>query len=247
MSIANKSNGSKQTDLSKFFDLVHEKQHVSLAQFPEAYALLNDIDTLFSRGGCALLAPQDMPFSFFLFRCHSSYRAACGAGLAGQRSEAFTLLRSCLELAAYALKMDKDPEERQIWLTQSSNARSQRAARHIFQMENICPAVAGADRRLGQILGILYFRTLKNGAHPSEMAIMNIGQDMGHRPASQRLLQKDGPALRHTLRSIAEVGLCSLLIFQKISVFTSHYERAGLDDELLELRKRVEVMFSPQS
>lgn len=246
MSSVNKPSRWGQTELTRFFDLVRENQHTTFTHFPAACAVLDDIDQAFACFVGDRLNPRNTPLSFLLYRCHVAYRAACGASMAGQKAEAFTLLRSCLEYAACALKLDKDPLALKIWLGQSNDIGSRRAAKTIFQMDRIRPVVAMTDKRLGQIFNILYFRTVKSGAHPNELVVIGrqkTESDGAHRPVQPIYPHGNSPALRHTLRSTADVGLCSLLIFQKISVFAKSFEQLNLNKELHSLRRRVEDMF----
>jgi len=161
-------------------------------------AVLEAIDGAFFRIGSNLLNPRDHLTPVFVYRSHSACRAACASAMAGQTVEAFVLLRSCLEFAAYGLHIDKVPGAAKKWLDRHKDAASRKAVNNTFRMNNVRPTIATCDPRLGAVFDMLYERAIDFGGHPNELAIMGslkIDERTDSIEVQQIYLHADGPAL----------------------------------------------------
>lgn len=182
--------------------------------------------------------PESEVAAFLLLRCHGAYRAACGATLAGQPVEAFILLRAALEAAGYALHIQRDPSFGVVWLKRHDSADDMKAAKKAFEVRAIKETLAVADRKASAVFDELYQRTIDHGAHPNLHGILGnatIAQEPGRATLQHILLQGDGLALDHALKSTAQVGVCCLDVLE--CAFRARFELLGVRHALINLRQ----------
>jgi len=99
------------------------------------------------------------------------------------------------------------------------------------------------DPATGEVTHHLYDRTIDYGAHPNERALSsNFRRETDERKQTFRLLYLDGdsPTLRLCLKTNAQVGLCSLKIFEL--VFPERFNLLGISQKLASLSKGGLVM-----
>lgn len=229
--------------LSAFLQMARENQFGTFFKKPTVFAMLHDIDNCFQRIADYLGNPPDILAALLLIRSHSAYRAAAGTGIAGQEPETFVLLRSCLEYAAYGLFINKNPQLAETWIRRHDNALSLKAVRDAFKAKTIAQTVGSVDRKLGDIYSNLYDNAISFGAHPNERGLSGstrLEKTAGESKFLQIYLENDDVFISHGLNAIAQVGLCSLYIFQH--VFTERFEILGLRESLQELRGRISTI-----
>ena len=105
-------------------------------------------------------------------------------------------------------------------------------------MESI--AARGSD--LAAVFETLYQRTIDFGAHPNERSVTANLRSEKIDPESTRysmiyLHGGDGQMLDHGLKTVAQVGFCSLLLFQ--TVWPGNFDALGVRARLETLRSRL--------
>jgi hypothetical protein len=160
--------------------------------------------------------------------------------LAGQVVEAFVMMRSCLEYAGCALVMFADPTLEDVFFSRHVDDAGRNAQKQKFQIREIRAIIATFDNKLAEIFKTFYDRAIDMGGHPNPFAVCNTVQmassGSGH-TFRTLALSKDETTLRHAMKSIAQVGLTVLFIFQHI--FKAKFELLGLRAELDSMRQAI--------
>jgi hypothetical protein len=227
--------------LSEYLQRARNNQLATFVNLRPAFDILKEIDECFVRIAANMLNPKrNLLAVLLLYRSHAAYRAACGTSMAGQSPETFVLLRSCLEYSGYALLIHKNPNLAVIWLNRHDDAAALREMRREFQAVNVEKAIQSTDAGLGRVYEELYNRAIDFGGHPNTRGVTGSMQLEKGPDLSQYLqiyLHGDDMALRHCLKSTAQIGLCSLHLFQHI--LTERFMLLGIREKLIELRGRL--------
>ncbi|MCE5269814.1 hypothetical protein LLH00_00845 [bacterium] len=229
---------SLQNELANF---VHKKQ---------VYNFLSAVDDCFFCIAGNLNNPnnRDIVCALLLLRTHSAYLSACRLSLSGQATETFPQLRACLEFSLYALHIKNNPGYDEIWLRRHDNGDSIKDVRQKFRYQFLINTLELVDAALCPDVKQLYERCIDFGAHPNERSVtgsMQMEQQSGGLRLDQKYLHGDSIELDHALKTTAEIGLGSLLIFQHI--FIHRFELLSLDIKLNKLRNvRLSALFDNQ-
>ncbi len=157
--------------------------------------------------------------------------------MSGQAAETFPQLRSCLEYALYALHINEYPALAEVWLRRHENEESLQEVKRSFRHVRIMKTLLARDVALHSSLSELYQRTIDFGGHPNERAVSNSskirieGDTMVIR---NQFLHGDSSALDHALRTNAQIGLGSLMVFQLI--YKERFDLLGLHDTIESLK-----------
>lgn len=226
--------------LTEFLDSAREHQFATFANKIPETAKIVGIDECFWRVLDEWTSPHDWIAALLMIKAHSAYRAAAGCAFAGQSAETHALLRFMLENAGYAIRINRTPELAEVWLKRQESDADRAKVQSQFKFSRIRKTLASLDVRLEKFYFELYERAIAFGAHPNEMSVtsnLTIGEKDNQKEMSLPYLIGDGIALDHSLRSLAQVGVCVLLIFQVI--FQERFELLGVSSELIELQKEL--------
>jgi hypothetical protein len=224
-------------NLVPFFDLVAFNQKVSIAKYPEQYELLRRVNVCLSTAGKHLANANPMMCGVLYHRCQYAYKAAAGMSLSGQAVEVFVMARSCLEYAGYALTIFNKPDLQAIFAGRHVSAADMHAQKEAFLISKIKNAIESFDPHLARIFNELYQRSIDFGGHPNPhgtFSAMNI-EDNGPPFVSMTAFVTDAPILQHAMKSVAQIGLAALFIFQH--VFKAKFELLGINAEMNKLRR----------
>ena len=225
-------------NLTQFLERVHSNQRANVARFPQPYRLMHRMDECLSIVGKNLVKPEPVMTGILLLRCQYAYKAAAGMALAGQVVETFVMLRSCLEYAGYALAIFKDPSLQEVFMSRHVSVEGMKAQKDKFKISEIKKVVGGFDPRLAELFEELYERSIDFGGHPNPHATMSaieIGQDGKDGTVLTLALSTEPKVLLHAMKSVAQVGLTTLFIFQHI--FSAKFELLGINAEMNALRR----------
>ncbi len=226
-------------ELTRYLDNVREHQFAAFANKIPATRKITEVDKCFWR----LLAgstydPDVMLAVFFMFRAHSAYRAAASCAFAGQSVELHPLLRLALECGGYAFLIDRKPGLAEVWLNRRKSEADRHKVKQQFNFNKIKSSLASSDARLKSIFCELYETTIDFGAHPNEMSVTTgITVERSDSQGSFNLiyLHGDGIVLDYSLKVVPQVGVCALLMFQKI--FRERFDLLGVSSELTILQR----------
>jgi hypothetical protein len=142
-----------------------------------------------------------------------------------------------LEYALYALHINENPALAEVWLRRHENEESLKKAKRSFRHVDVMKTLLTNDDALHSSLSELYQRTIDFGGHPNERAVSSsskMWQEGDTTVIRNQFLHGDSPALDHALRSTAQIGLGSLLVFQLI--YKDRFDLLGLHDTIESLK-----------
>lgn len=228
--------------LSEFFKLADYNARVTAANYPLVFELLRRVDAAFKcaqdavekDSGWVRLVPR-----FLLVRTHSTFLAAVRAGMSGQLSEAFVLLRGAIEQSWYALHMAKDPNgdaRVEVWLKRNDDDQATSRCKAEFTVKNVRTTHEGLDPAAASQLHSIYESLIDYGAHPNQMGVLT---GVTQQESANQVDYKVGilyPAelpVMVTLRLAVAVAIGSLKIFQLI--YPERFALMSLDGEIVKL------------
>jgi hypothetical protein len=220
-------------DLIAFLELVASNQKANVARFPGPYDIIRRVNICFSTAGQNLVNPQPPMAGILFLRCQYSYKTAAGLTLSGQVCEAFVMMRSCLEYAGYALIIFSDPRLEPVFASRHVDLVAFKSHRQAFNPEKIETVIEARDPELSRLFELFYQRTIDFGAHPNPDATfsaMEMSADNADNSFTALAMVTDPKVLLHAMKSVAQVGLTALLIFQHI--FRAKFELLGLSAEM---------------
>lgn len=159
-----------------------------------------------------------------LLRAFSAFRAAAMVGLS-LPAESFALQRSCLEHAGYAKLIAADIKLSRLWAQRDENLVE---IRKQFTNRAVREAIEQEDADLGKVYQELYDRSIDFGAHPNEKAV--LGSVVPGTIDTGNMMIAMLVQLHHGLRSCAQVGICSLKVFNLL--FPAHFATHGFADKI---------------
>jgi hypothetical protein len=225
--------------ISEFFEAVRGQQFATFANNVGGfYRVLQDVDACFVKITENLTHPQNLLSAVLLVSSHSAYRAACSTSMGTQLPETFVLLRSCLEYAGYGLHVKVNPRLGEIWVRRHDDAAALRAMKKAFQGVEVEETIVATDAELGRVYSELYERTIDFGGHPNLRGVVTnaLFQELPDKRQAQLIyLHGNETTIAHALKTTAQVGLCSLHLFQH--VFPERFLLLQLREQLIELRK----------
>jgi hypothetical protein len=224
-------------NLIPFLELVASNQKANIVKFPAPYDLVRRVNICLATAGNNLINPKPVMAGVLFLRCQYSYKAAAGMAFSGQVVETFIMMRSCLEYAGYALAMYHDPTLESVFMNRHVSAQGMRAQKRKFRVSEVKKVIVLFDARLADIFNDLYERSIDFGGHPNPHATMSTVQmpdDPLNRSFMAVALSTDEKVLRHAMKSVAQVGLTALFMFQNI--FKARFEVLGIRAEMDRLR-----------
>jgi hypothetical protein len=198
--------------------------------------LLRRVNISLSSAGKHLENAKPLMCGVLCHRCQYAYKAAAGMSLSGQAVEAFVMARSCLEYAGYALTIFNKPELESVFTNRHVSDADMQAQKEAFRIGQIKNVIESFDPQLATIFNELYQRSIDFGGHPNPhgtFSAMKI-EDSESPVLSMTAFVTDPPALQHAMKSVAQVGLAALFIFQHI--FKANFELLGIREEMNKLR-----------
>jgi hypothetical protein len=188
--------------------------------------------------GKNLVKPEPVMTGVLLLRCQYAYKAAAGMALAGQVVETFVMQRSCLEYAGYALAIFKNPSLQEVFMSRHVSVEGMKAQKDKFRISEVKKVIVGFDARLAEPFQEFYERSIDFGGHPNPHATMSaieIGREGSDGTVLTLALSTEPKVLLHAMKSVAQVGLTTLFIFQHI--FGAKFELLGINAEMNALRR----------
>ena len=228
--------------LSDFIDRARQNAFATYANLRDSWALLEKVNEAFWNFNENLLnlSPDNAFVAFFSLKAHSSYLGAIRLSTSGQLPECYMVLRGCLESSLYGFYLHKNPESGATWLKRHEDETSKRKVRREFRLDQMLALLASSDASTGEIASDLYEFTIDYGAHPNERALTSnllITETDTARRFELQYLSGHSPELDLCLKTNAQVGVCSLLIFRLI--YRERFDILGISEELQALRREL--------
>ena len=222
--------------LARYLATAWKRTVESLRTLPEQCESIAEIDDIYRQLIVCASDGAEQVAGGMLVRTHGSFLGAASMALSGQAAESYALMRNALRSALRGLFLASDLERQQIWLNRHDSDRADEQMRETFANGTMLRHLKDVDSATAGIYQRLHQRTIDRGyhstvhgrrfveeaSHPDEADFENaylvIGDEM------QKL----------TLRTLAQVGICTLSIFYY--VYSPHYRQCGFDVRLTELR-----------
>ena len=225
-------------EITKFFDASRSNEYATFANLPREVGRLIGIDRVFRRTIDAFNNSKSWFPGLFILRTHSNFLGACRLTWSGQLPESYALLRSALENALYGLYLSKNPKSQETWLQREDSAQSKRKVKDEFKIVSLLKLAAQVAPEEGKVAKTLYDRTIDHGAHPNELALMQtlkLAKQPAHVQFSVSYLQGNGVPLQLSLRTAAQIGVCTLSLFER--VLPERFAILGINQELAQLKQ----------
>lgn len=223
--------------LTRYLEDAYKNRWASFANKLSASRLLVRIDRCYTTVLADWANPKPPIPALLAYRSHAALRASCEHALAGQVTEVWPTVRTCLEFAAYCLHLAKNPDLSEVWLRRHDDAASMEAMLKAFTAAKVKATIRAGDPKTEAVYGELYQRAIDFGAHPNERAVLSslsILKGDGKTEFKQSYLAGDGLSLEHGLRSVAQAGVCALNVL--LIAYPSRFADVGMADEPHELR-----------
>lgn len=224
--------------LSDYADAAFRNILATFVQKKPQFGILVRINDLYAEIGKSLSHPENVIAPLLVTRSHSAYRAGCQLASGGQVSEAFCVLRACLECALYCLHIYDHDSLSEVWLRRHDDESSLKDSRNKFSHGKVMDTLRIRDEKLCATVQKLYERTIDFGGHPNERSVtsgMKMESLEGEVGIKQFYLHGDSLYLEHGLKSATQIGLGGLLILRL--VFRERFDILGITDELDRLRE----------
>lgn len=226
-----------EDDLTKFFDMARVNQQANRTNFAPVYATIRRIDDALATAGKNLVNSKPIMACVLLLRCQYAFKTAAGMALAGQVVETFVMLRSVLEYAGYALVIHENPALEDVFINRHQSEAEMKAQKVRFKISEVRACIGRFDGKLAENFDVFYQRSIDFGGHPNPHATfsaMQLEEKDGSTGITTLALSADVKVIAHALKSVAQVGLTVLYIFQHI--FVAKFELLGIRAEIDALR-----------
>lgn len=226
--------------LAAFLDLASDNVLGTYAQFRPQYDTVLQVDSAYVRFMENLLNPGDPVAPLFVLQAHASYRAAAGLAISCQPSPAFMVMRGCLESSLYGLYFHRNPATFEAWTRRHESDQAKQRVKDEFTTRRLKDCLAQVDASTEEAVARLYEKTIDFGAHPNVAALAGAFRTASAADRYQfqvMYLTKEPEVIRGTLKSVAQAGVCSLLIFR--NVFPERFDLLSITDTLRHLRGRL--------
>jgi len=223
--------------LSEFLDAARHNTIATFVNCSDEYNTLKNIHEIFSYAKDNLNHTPEWFTNFFFLKSHSAYLGGVRFSISGQCSEAYMVLRGCIESALYGLYLSRNKNSHETWLNRHISEKSLKLVKDEFKIVNLFAVLKTADLETHNAAKILYDRTIDFGAHPNELALTSLLRKKEEGDSVQfdlLYLSGDTPAFRLALKTTAQIGLCALLIFK--NVYSERFSLVGLDRKLADLK-----------
>lgn len=238
MSLPNLPHGWEQNEISRFLDAARANEFATFANLKDEVGRLLDIDIAYRKAIDGLNYSKDWFAGFFMLRAHSNFLAACRLCWSGQIPESYALLRSCIENGLYGLYLAKNPDSCEIWLRRHDDEESRKKVKAEFRIRALMDNASAINSGEALIANSLYERTIDCGAHPNELALMQVLKiDHGKDKVEFKnvYLDEDSTALRLAIKTTAQVGICTLSLFE--SIYPERFKILELCDAISHIKK----------
>lgn len=184
-----------------------------------------------------------------LVRIHSAFLAAIRLAMSGQAAESFSVLRSAIEQAWYALHIAKDPkapERANTWLSRNVDDSSKAKCKSEFTVARVRSTHEGLDPETARELQNRYENLIDLGAHPNQLGLFaTIKKTKSEKQVDYKvgILASDSKAVPFALRMAVAVAVGGLKVFNLI--YPERFTIAALGLEIQRLVVGLNTVFKP--
>ncbi|HQS73969.1 MAG TPA: hypothetical protein PLU16_02085 [Gallionellaceae bacterium] len=143
-----------------------------------------------------------------------------------------------MENALYGLYLAQNPESRETWLRRHDSDADKKKVKSEFKIGTFLELAKTVDPSEGKVAATLYERTIDYGAHPNERALMQslqIKHEADIIEFKTTYLDGDSDQLRFLLKTLAQVGVCTLSLFRV--TYRERFDILGVTASLDHIKK----------
>jgi len=137
------------------------------------------------------------------------FQTASELAMSGNALASQPVRRASIEAIMYALRCEREPETRRIWLESGDGKKQRERLRKTFSHGQNCSFLDRCDTKLSKLYSEIYDLAIRYGAHPNPHSIFeNIKiDDSSDSPVMRHtILHGQGQTLENALRRTFEVG-----------------------------------------
>ena len=235
-------------NISKYLKDTYENAFYIYDEYRVQYELLRDlIDLYFEVSGFfkGLDEKKLMCSAFFFLMAKSSFLSSIRLATGGQLPDSYKCIRGCLESSAYGhyiFGSEDGCEKFRVWSARIDSEEAEKKARNEFKWRNIINLIKIREPKYAPMVEELYHRTIKYGAHPNPGALFtDLETLLGDTPSLTfqyiTNIEKDPIPFLLCIKSIAEVGIVSLRIYEEI--FFKRFQIIGASDRLAKISAEI--------
>lgn len=223
-----------EDSITRFVDDAKHNIKATFANLQPEFRKSIEINDLYSRFSENLINPQTILPSFFFLRAHSSCLGGIRLSASGQIPEAYMVFRGCLENSLYGYYIHTSPDMGELWLKRHQSEEALKKMKNSFHIRTLLELLKNDDEQVGSVAIKLYERTIDYGAHPNNYSIFTNTQMKEE--GTQKdfkvnyLSGGDSVAFGLCFKTNAQIGVCSLKIFQK--VFKARFDLLGISADI---------------
>ena len=226
--------------ISKFITDAFTNCVATLTNFrklPIIQTLIRLNDLFFSANKITCHPSKELLLPNFLGRTHSSFLGTVRLSTSGQVVEAYMVARGCIENSLYSLYIQDDPtidqpipERARIWMERDDNQNATIKCRNTFTFGSVIKHLMSRDENMGQKTEKLYNITINRGAHPNFPGHATTSNISLHGGSIDFLIPANNDVCRACIQLTAQIGVCSLKIFELI--YKERFQSEGITDAL---------------
>ena len=223
--------------LSEFIETARHNMFATFVNLPAQYNILKNIHGVYKHIIDNLINTPEWFAGFFLLKSHSAYLGGVRFAISGQCAETYMVLRGCIEAAIYGLYLSRNKKSHETWLNRHTSEECLKRVKEEFRIGKLFNFLESVDPTIYKTAKLLYERTIDYGAHPNELALTSLLKRSDEGDVVKfnlNYLSGDSSAFRLSIKTTAEVGLCSLYIFK--NVYNDRFKILGVTDKLEKLK-----------
>jgi hypothetical protein len=212
----------------------------TFTNLPDQYDLLLNVNNIYKYIIDNLINTPEWFANFFFLKAHAAYLGSVRFVLSGQIAETYMVLRGCLESAIYGVYLSRNKTSQKTWLSRHDNDESFKRVKNEFKIVKLLSFLDSIDPTTHKTTKLLYERTIDYGAHPNELALTSLLEKKERENGIQfnlNYLSGNTPALHLALKTTAQIGVCSLHIFD--NVYRDRFKLLGIAEKLDLLKARL--------
>jgi hypothetical protein len=229
--------------LTSFLDRAHTNNLAFFEADSAHSGLLVNVDQAFhdAIGALPLISEresdEELTSRMFLLMAHGSYLAGVRTATSGQLSEAYALLRACLERGIYAYHLRANREAFDAWWGRHYDDVARKRSKKLLKITDMFAGLEAANAKTAALVKSLYDDAIDLGAHPNVLdATSNVATwEEGEEPLfGRKYLHYDSQEARACVAKCAAVGIASLMTFRLL--FNAHFMSSGVAARLADLQ-----------
>jgi hypothetical protein len=227
--------------LSKFMTDAFTNSVATLTNFrklPIIQILIRVNDLFFSANKIQCHPIRELLLPNFLGRSHSAFLGSVRLSTSGQVVEAYMVARGVIENALYSLYIQDDAtidenglqERAKIWIERDDNEPAGEKCRKEFKYGKVIKHLMDREQDIGRKTANLYDKSIARGAHPNfpgHATTSNISLEGGK---IDFLIPGNNIVCKASIQFTAQVGICSLKIFELI--YKERFQSQGVTSQL---------------